>query len=342
MTLSVHVAHSIHDLNQVEWDEFSAGRAFQSHVWYAFGEKVMGDSPATYLIVRREDRIVARATIWRIHDEPLRLPRPIQAGLHFIFRRRPLLICRSPLAETSGLILPEGPERDEARGLIIAAAQEELRRQRGSFLLFDFLGGDQLHWPRDIKLVTMPAPGTRLNIRWPSFQSYVEQRSKKGRAHYRRSIADAEKFGLQLTKFRCVNDIDTARALIENVYREHGAPINPRTRAFLQNLGTVDGTWMELRQGEKLVGCAATIRDEDVLLGTALGLAKDCHHAYFRLMYATVQDAFEHGVRTLRLGSGAYEFKQRLGFVLEDNNHVGVLGAGPVFAWLSGLAATGS
>jgi hypothetical protein len=44
--------------------------------------------------------------------------------------------------------------------------------------------------------------------------------------------------------------------------------------------------------------------------------------AYFLLLYAALQEAIEHQVRIVRLGSGAYDIKQRLGFQLENKNYV--------------------
>jgi hypothetical protein len=37
------------------------------------------------------------------------------------------------------------------------------------------------------------------------------------------------------------------------------------------------------------------------------------------LVYESLKIAFEHEVRSLRWGSGAYDIKQRLGFSMEDN-----------------------
>ena len=48
--LKVEVFHSIHDIKPEIWNRIAAGRGFQSHAWYVFGERAMADSPATYLI----------------------------------------------------------------------------------------------------------------------------------------------------------------------------------------------------------------------------------------------------------------------------------------------------
>ena len=71
----------------------------------------------------------------------------------------------------------------------------------------------------------------------------------------------------------------------------------------------------------KLVGCGAVIRDNQFQLATALGLEDDVPGGYFYLLYSALQEAFEHKVRLVRFGTGAYDVKRRLGFHLEDTNH---------------------
>ena len=60
----------------------------------------------------------------------------------------------------------------------------------------------------------------------------------------------------------------------------------------------------------------------------ALGLEDDVPGGYFLLLYTALQEAFEHKVRLVRFGSGAYDVKRRLGFHLEDTNHAMVTMAG--------------
>ena len=149
---------------------------------------------------------------------------------------------------------------------------------------------------------------------------------------------EAEKMGLKLSKHRLVSDAHTAQALIKNVFQKHGSSLNPWMLPLLKNLDMVDSTWMEVHRDGKLVACAAALRDGEAQLGTALGLEKDLSYAYFLLMYAILEDAFEHKVKVLRLGSGAYEFKQRLGFTREDNNHLVLTGTNPLYRFFLRLA----
>ena len=46
--LNVQVFNSINDIEPEVWNRVAAGRGFQSHQWYQFGERAMADCPPTY------------------------------------------------------------------------------------------------------------------------------------------------------------------------------------------------------------------------------------------------------------------------------------------------------
>ncbi|NJC95555.1 MAG: GNAT family N-acetyltransferase [Anaerolineae bacterium] len=329
--LKVQTYHSIQEIAPEVWDQVAAGRGFQSHRWYTFGERAMADCPATYLIAWDGETPVAGAALFKVHNEPLPLPKVARRFMSSILKRRPLLICRSPLADTSALLLPGEPLRDEVLPVLVQKAQEEFKRQRCSFLVFDFLLTEQLRyptWPPGYEAITVSEPGTYMPVEWDSFQAYLEAGNKKDRQHYKRSLKEAEDNGLVLSKQKTVPDMDAALTLIENVSIWHGSAPNPWTRNLLENFSMVDGTWLEIRKEDKLVGCGAVVRDNKFQLATSLGLEDDVPGGYFLLLYAALQEAFEHGVRLVRFGSGAYDVKRRLGFHLEDTNHAMIAMAG--------------
>jgi hypothetical protein len=171
-------------------------------------------------------------------------------------------------------------------------------------------------------------------MEWESFEAYLKAGNKKDRQHYKHSLRDAEENGLVLSKHTTVNDVETALRLIKNVSIWHGSAPNPWMRGLLENFSMIDGTWLEIRKDEQLVGCGAVVRDNRFQLATALGLEDDVPSGYFLLLYAALQDAFEHGVRLVRFGSGAYDVKRRLGLHLEDTNHAMVT--------ISGIASRAS
>jgi hypothetical protein len=322
---------SIAEIAPEIWDQIASGRGFQSHQWYTFGERVMKDSPPTYLIAWEGKTPIAAAALFKVRNEPLPLPKVAREFMASVLKYKPLLVCRSPMADTSALLLPGEPKRDEALTALATAAQEEFKKQRCSFLIFDYLLTEQLRyksWPPGYEPITVSEPGTYMTIIWDSFEAYLEAGNKKDRQHYKRTLKETSDNGIELQRHRTVPDVDAALKLIENVSIWHGSTPNPWTRGLLENFSLIDGTWLELRKEGKLVGCGAVLRDNKFQLTSSLGLEDDVPGGYFLLLYAALQEAFEHKVRLVRLGSGAYDVKRRLGFHLEDTNHAMISMAG--------------
>ena len=329
--LDIKVYNSIQEISPEVWDGIAAGRGFQSHRWYTFGERAMADSKPTYLIAYDENKAIAGAALFKIHNEPLPLPNVARQFMASILKQRPLLICRSPLADTSALLLPGEPLRDKALNALTKAAQEQFKKQKCSFLVFDFLLTEQLRypgWAAGLEPISLSEPGTYMPIEWESFDEYLEAGNQKDRQHYEKSIKEAEDNGLVLSKHTTVSDIDSAIRLIRNVSIWHGSAPSPWMRGFLENFSMIEGTWLEMHKDEKLVGCGAVVRDNKFQIATALGLEDDVPGGYFYLLYAALQEAFEHKVRLVRFGTGSYDVKRRLGFHLEDTNHAMVIFAG--------------
>ena len=341
--LDVKVYNSIQEIDPAIWDRIVAGRGFQSHRWYQFGERAMANSPPTYLVAWDGDTPIAGAALFRIYNEPLPLPAVARRFMASIFKRRPLLVCRSPLADTSALLLPGEPLRDEALTALAQTAHQQFKRQRCSFLLFDYLLTEQLRypgWPAGFEPITVSEPGTYMPIEWESFEAYLKAGNKKDRQHYKRSLHEAEENGLVLTKHRAVPDVDIALKLIKNVSIWHGSAPNPWMRGLLENFSMIDGTWLEIHKDDKLVGCGAVVRDNRFQIATALGLEDDVPSGYFLLLYTALQEAFEHNVRLVRFGSGAYDVKRRMGLHLEDTNHAMVTISGITSRAAKRLAST--
>jgi hypothetical protein len=329
--LNVQKFNSIHEIDAEVWDRVAAGRGFQSHRWYQFGEQAMAGCAPTYLVGWDKDTPIAGAALFKIHNEPLPLPKVARRFMASVLKRRPLLVCRSPLADTSAMLLPGEPLRDDALTAITLAAQEEFKKQKCSFLVFDYLLTEQLRypsWPGGYEPITVTEPGTYMPIEWQSFEEYLEKGNKKDRQHYKKSLREASENGLALTRHTSVPDVDAALALIKNVSIWHGSAPNPWMRGLLENFSMVDGTWIEIHKDGQLAGCGAVVRDNQFQLATGLGLEDDVPGGYFLLLYAALQEAFEHNVRLVRFGSGAYDVKRRLGFHLEDTNHAMVTMAG--------------
>ncbi len=340
--LDVKKYKSIEEISPESWNRIAAGRGFQSHQWYTFGERVMADCPPTYIIAWDNDTPIAGMALFKVKNEPLPLPKVARQFMSSVLKRRPLLVCRSPLADTSALLLPGEPLRDEILPLLASAAQDEFKKQRCSFLVFDYLLTEQLRYkscPPGYEPITVSEPGTYMPMAWDSFEAYLEEGNKKDRQHYKRTLRETSDNGIELSRHTSVPDLETAIKLIENVSIWHGSAPNPWARSLLENFSLTDGTWLELRKEGQLVGCGAVLRDNKFQLTSLLGLEDDVPGGYFLLLYAALQEAFEHKVRLVRFGSGAYDVKRRLGFHLEDTNHAMITMAGIMARAAKRLAA---
>lgn len=208
------------------------------------------------------------------------------------------------------------------------AALSEAIHRRASFVVFDYLSEAEAGgWLSTFRTAQFSDPGTVMQNCWNSLDEYLAASvNKKNRRHYKHTMQEIGKLGVHLCKSKHVTDIDSALELIRNVERRHGALPNPWVRAMLENIEMVDGTWLEARIGERMVGCMLLLEDNGAQIAIVPGLADDVSHVYFLLLFASLESAFENKVRLLRWGSGAYEAKRRLGFELEANHFVSASG----------------
>ena len=332
---------SIQDIDTRDWACLSEELPFQSHRWYTFGERVMADCSPIYVLIYDEKDPVARASLWLTRNEPLpKMAAPVRKLTSAFLTRWPLLICRSPLANASGIIVKNNFQNEAVLSSITEAALAEARKRNASILLFDYLNEREIQkWnPESIKL-KMPSPGTILKNQWHSLEEFLSDGNKKDRQHYKRSLREAEKLGIHLTQHKVVHDIDAALTLIRAVEDRYSSAHNPWMRGMLENIEMMDGTWLEARIDQRLVGCGLILDDQGAQMTTALGLAEDVPYVYFLLVYASLEAAFAKQVKVLRWGTGAYEVKQRLGFEMEPNNFSVVVGTNPLTRWLARMVA---
>ena len=344
MEFKTQIAHSVKGIGSEVWDRLSQGSPFSGYSWYEYGERCMAGSLPVYIVLFQGDQAVARATFWLTGDEPMPITSaPIRRLVKGYLRRRPMLICRSPFSSSSGLVLPDPPLREKALQQISILAMGELRFHHGSFLAFDFLGGEEVclpGWPPEKIAFTFADPGTRMELKWDSFDAYLAAGNKKDRQHFKRTMREAEKLGIQITRHKTVPDIKSSLVLIRNLEKKYANDPLPWARKLLENIGLIDGTFLEARLGDRLVGCAVVAYDHGVQSAVMLGLAGDIPYVYFQLLYTALQEAFEKNIRLIRWGSGLYDVKQRLGLEKEDNGHTIFVGSDPFTRLVGRLAVS--
>ena len=328
---SVKTAFSIHEIDASLWNQLSNGKPFQSHQWYVFGERVMSDCPPVYLLAYADDILIARASLWQVRNEPV--PKMLGAMRRIaasVLKRWPLLICRSPLSYTTGLILADERRRPEILSEFAKAALAAANQHRASFVIFDCLSkADSQDWPPHFSVMSSLDPGMNMENRWSSMDEYMASGRKKDRQHYKRVLREAEKLGIKVDRHTLAENIDEALPLIRSVERGHGALPNPWARQILKHMEMVNGSFLTATIDNHLVGCGLVMEDNDSQMTGMLGLAENIPYVYFMLVYECLNLAFEHKVRSLRWGSGAYDVKQRLGFSFEDNGSLAFTAVNP-------------
>jgi len=225
--ISVQIAHSIQQIDPVEWDHLSAGRYFQSHAWYAYGERVLDDCESLYLLAYVNGKLAGRGSFWISPNEPL----PQYVGdwrfiLKPLLRKWPLLICRSPLSNTAGLIISkETTIGTEIIDSLIETARKQAARKKCSFLIFDYMGKNTLkQWPAGFFVMEAPHAGTIMHNEWKDFDDYLAHSDKKIRQHYKRAMRKAENLNIEIKRSLYAEDINEILALVRNVEKQPGAP----------------------------------------------------------------------------------------------------------------------
>jgi predicted N-acyltransferase len=331
LDLNIKVVHHIHEVDEKMWNDLSGEMPFQSHRWYRYGEQVMDDCESFYALAFQGARLVGRAALWKVRNEPLpKMTAALRKPLLALIRVWPLLICRSPLAFTHGIALASDLDPTPILSALSAAALEIAQGQKCSFVLFDYLSAaNAQQFPQTFAKSSNPSPGTSMENRWSSLDEFLAAGNKKDRQHYKRTMREAEKLNIRITRHSQVEDIAAALRLIRSVEQNHGALPNPWARRALEKMDMVNGLYLTAAIEETLVGCGLLLEDNASQTTSLLGLADDVPYAYFMLAYESLSAAFEHKVRSLRWGSGAYEVKERLGFSREDNGALVFSAASP-------------
>jgi hypothetical protein len=341
MGLDIQITHSVEASDPEDWDRLSARHMFSSYRCYSFWEKVTSDLPI-YIILRSNGSAVARGTFWLSRQEPLPVPFLIRRVMKPVLTRWPPLICRSAWwSGPSGLILPDPPLRDEALAALVQCGLEQSRKNKASYLAFDYLSKEETEWgwpkvffsPQEFDL------GTRLDIIWPDFESFLMSLAHSTRRNYRQHCKNAAELGITVKRYPVVTAVDETLRLIRNVEKHFQTAPNPWARSMLENASMVDATWLAAEKDSRLVGSLLLLGEGRMRFLTLLGLDYSIDWTYYQLVYEAIRCAIDEKVSFLRGGGGAYEFKRRLGFRWENDNYLLAAPTSPLFGrighWLS-------
>jgi predicted N-acyltransferase len=320
------VIHSLHDIPQAEWDVLASGDIRASHGWLLGAQESMAPYAAPHHVVLRSGGRLVGAAVAFIYRDPGssldpdnlllgRLAGPLNGcGISF----RPALVCATPRL-WGGRILGASP------GAVLDALQQAAV-DLGLPLHLPRVGEDEAELASQLRsrrfLETAQDPLARLDIEWPTFESYVKslkRRDRKMPTKIRHEMAKATRDGV------LVKEIDPAAysARLHQLVDQHARRLNgsqapfeadflPRLKQRLGNQCVVYGALI----GKELVGFVLMLRDEQAAFLPLVGI-EDGHRSSFvyfnTAFFRPIGDAIGLSLKQLWFGSFLLPLKERRG-----------------------------
>ncbi|MGQ0634445.1 MAG: GNAT family N-acetyltransferase [Planctomycetaceae bacterium] len=334
------VQRSVAEINQAEWRQacgapadptldvrflLAVERAFaeDAEFWYAtfFDDSGRPIGCACFSLYRVDGALFAPPVVQRLTQSVRRFWKR--------FCRFKILLCGLPVS-TCGCQLAVSVEANLDR---FAASLDELAqrlaRESGSNLisfkefppaLADRLKVLERHEYRRAHSVV----AYQLEGEFESFANYYDSRSKRTRANIRRHFRKLEEAGLTWEHFRGGDSV--AQMFTDDVHRLYLNVLNRAEMKFECNPAEFfrevarqfpeEASFTFIRQGTRIVGfcCGFASPGQHTLLFCGLEYALNSESdLYFNLIYRGLEQALAPGVRIVRIGASADEFKQHMG-----------------------------
>ncbi len=192
-------------------------------------------------------------------------------------------------------------------------------------MVFDFISAEEASLISKHGALTplpMPEQGTALALNGSDFESYLQGLKRDVRQSQRRSYRRLNEMGVKISTHDTVRNIKEALTLINRHDKQYRATSFSWRAGMLAHLEMVDSVWLTASKDEKLVGCGLLLGDKGEWFATALGRDYDYRYVYFVLGFESIKYLIAKHAKAFRWGTGAYDYKARLGFALENNNFV--------------------
>ncbi len=321
MKYEVKIVSSIDDLDRTEWDQLNGTVPFGSSRWLHVAEFVSNNLKPFYVLLYDGNQLLGTAAAFLTRQTGVPISSAVGRRLvSSMVQRYPLLVCRSPFGGDSGFRLPPGREAPALQE-ISRVLQEVARAHHVSFLVLGWLTAAELEFVKragDFEYAAMDS-ATSLKVAWSSFDQFAAGLGKSMQKDMRRHDNRARQLGITIERSRRFTQYESRLyELIDNVERHHGNDgLKPYADQVLRIIerDLPDKSVMLLAWvGSMLAGCGLLLHDNGVLTLTLLGLDYRFKYVYFQLFYETIRYAIDAGHQVIHGGTGAYEFKHRLGF----------------------------
>jgi predicted N-acyltransferase len=317
----VQVADNLDQIDASAWDRLNADESFSSEHWLRLSTAILPALRPCFICLYSHDQLVGAAITTFTTQPGVQISSALgQRIIKTLLGRCPLLVCQVPFAWMTGLRLPQGDEIAALRA--INRHLREIAAERNvSFTALGWLTAELYDLVRragGYQFVRLD-DSTTLRVTWPTFYDYVASLGKSMRKDWHRHTNRARDLNIVVERVQHFAQYrDQLRELVFNVENTYGSTNVNTYSPYAFDIAERDlsdrGVMLLARADEKLIGCGLLIRDKGVMRLALLGMDYRFKYTYFQLFYEAIRYAIEHGIHTVKGGSGAYDFKTRLGF----------------------------
>jgi predicted N-acyltransferase len=345
MSYLVQIIDDLGSLQNEIWNSAAPQAAFHDAQWMRFAQQIIKDFRPLCALLMEGEQVVGTASFVLSNDPGVTL----ESGfgryiLQTLLKRYPLLLCQTPIANKSGLVLPVGHETEGLLALD-SAVRAHIGRYHTSFLVYGWLSeAEKVSFERSGKYnVVALDSGMSLKIQWANFEDYHKTLSRTMRRNVKRHDKAATEMGIRLERtHHFAHETPHMMQLVHNVWQHHGNdfafPYRDDMFATVERDLPNNSIMIFARQHDQIVGLGLLIWDKDVMTWAMLGLDYSVRYVYFQIIYEAIRVAIDLGIKTIQGGTGAYEFKRRLGFT-EQPSQVAFGASLPILRWFANRLA---
>lgn len=330
------VFRSISCVKAEDWDGVSSGKELaRSHAYLsAVQEASVNDAEYFYPVIFRGDIPVAHCCVYTIStDFQQMLPALLQKAVSLLRKKwSRLLVVKvtescSPLVADHSISTMDGEDRNYLVTRI-GQAIEEISKQENSPLIVirDFLTSDRKDF--DVLCeqgfnVVSNMPLARINVRWNSYDAYLEAMRSRYRKDVKRRLRRAERSGQRVKKIdnfgRLASTwVKQAAVVFENT---KGFKREKLEQSYYQKIDQKLGSNSELlaveRDGE-LVAHGMLVNDAENTTATYFGREPGKPNSeWFQLMNEVIRTGINRNSSYINLGLGSYDAKANVGADIE-------------------------
>lgn len=334
-SFTIRRLQKIEDIDAEAWDRLAEDDVYARHGWLRVVEKSVPEAgDPVYFLLYAGEELAGAAICYRFDGvgsslDEMWLGRLYRALTRIRASLSPALFCGPMLGQGRHILWRRDARRPERLLARLADAVSAFAAAERRTLAVAKLPVDEHLLLEALSrrgfARTMNWPVSYVDIRWKSFDAYLEHLAELGSGRAtkaRREVAAPDKAGIRLVRGERFEHLaQEIFALIEANQRAHSdAPLELK-REFVQKLAdhhSASSVMTVARMGQKLLGASLLLTAGRHAGGPLIGVSDDaCNRkafTYFNLsLYAPIRFCIERGLERVWLGAGLYDTKRRRG-----------------------------